>query len=344
MSDFHMLICGPEWESLMRTVWCPGLHRNVSALGFGCGSLGSRLSETQSRRILDFALERGVDWYDVAPPDGDGEAETILGHFVAGRRDKVVISAKIGAARPAPSPIMHLIGAIKRSALSAFPELSALSFGKGKPMKDKAPLRAELIESSVIESLRRIKTDYIDVLALRDPSAEDCANPAIFAALQQALEKGYVRRLAIAGEPDAIEAARARAQFSIIQFCSNPFHRTVERIRAMSPGDAAEFLVLQSPFGGGAYERLSHLLVGDGGRLASLASQLAYGPPFMTSEILLDYAFGNNPTGVVIASMSQPAHVEANCARATRPPRTDVVEFVNKTVLSSPTAKIRPRA
>jgi len=159
----------------MRTVVCPGLGRNVAALGFGCGSLGSRLSETQSRRILDFAFERGVDWYDVAPPDGDGEAETILGHFVAGRRDKVVISAKIGAARPALSPIMHLIGAIKRSALSAFPELSALSFGKRQPTKDKAPLRAEVIDSSVIESLRRMKTDYIDVLALRDPSAEDCA-------------------------------------------------------------------------------------------------------------------------------------------------------------------------
>ena len=225
----------------MRTVICPGLDRNVSALGFGCGSLGSRLSNSQSRRILDFAFERGIDWYDVAPPDGDGEAETILGHFFAGRREKVVISAKIGAARPALSPIMHLIGTIKRSALNAFPELSAISFGKGKLAKEKEPLRPELIESSVVESLRRMRTDHIDVLALRDPTREDCANPAIFDALRRVLDKGYVRSLAIAGDPDAIEAARARARFSIIQFCNNPFHRTVERIRAMSPGDDMEF-------------------------------------------------------------------------------------------------------
>lgn len=326
----------------MRTVVCPGLGRDVSVLGFGCGSLGSRVSEAQSRRVLDYAFERGVNWFDVAPSDGDGDAETILGHFLTGRRERVVVSARVGVARPSLSPVMHFIGSIRRTALNAFPELSALAFGGMKLNREREPLRAELIEPSVIESLRRLQTDYIDVLALQDPTPGDCQNPAILAALQQVVDKGYVRSLSIIGEPDAIEAARAHPTFSIVQFHSNPFHRTVERIRSTPPSAAETFFVLQSAFGRGAYERLSHLLVGDGGRLASLASQLAYGPPFMASEILLDYAFGNNPKGVVVVSMSQPGHIELNCARAARAPRTDVVEFVNKTVLASAAARMPP--
>jgi aryl-alcohol dehydrogenase-like predicted oxidoreductase len=190
-----------------------------------------------------------------------------------------------------------------------------------------------------VDSLRRLQTDYVDVLALHDPRPEDCDNPAILAALQRVVEKGYVRCLSVEGDADAIETAAAQGHFSLVQFRHNPFHRTVERIRATRLGDDTAFLVLRNALGAGAYDRLSHLLVGDGGRLASLASQLAYGPPFMASEILLDYAFGNNPTGVVIVSMSQPQHIDLNCARASLAPRTDVVEFVNKTVLATPAAK-----
>lgn len=322
----------------MRTVACPALGRNVSALGFGCAALGSRVSETQSRRLLDYAFDRGVVWYDVSPRDGDGEAEAILGRFLAGRRDRAVVSAKVGVSRPAPSALTQLIGSVRRRALSAFPELSAVLLRKMNWAAEREPLRAESIEPSVVETLRRLQTDYVDVLALCDPTPGDLANPALIEALQRMVDKGYVRCLSVEGEPEAIEAASAADAFGIVQFRHNPFHQTVERIRATRPGDAPAFFVLRNAFGG-AYERLSHLLVGDGGRLASLASQLAYGPPFMAGEILLDYAFGNNPAGVVVVSMSQPPHIDLNCARASREPRTNVVEFVNKTVLTSPAAR-----
>jgi hypothetical protein len=79
---------------------------------------------------------------------------------------------------------------------------------------------------------------------------------------------------------------------------------------------------------------LSHLLVGDGGRLGALASQLGYGPPFMASEMILDNAFAANPEGVVLASMFTPAHIEMNCGRAARPPRKDIGPFMQKFVVA----------
>src|SRR5438105_10248388 len=109
MTARNTILCRPAcvWRWPMRTVVCPGLGREVSALGFGCASLGSRVSEAQGLRALGLAYERGVTWYDVAPPYGDGEAEGILGKFLAGRRERVAICTKFGIPRPVVSPAMR---------------------------------------------------------------------------------------------------------------------------------------------------------------------------------------------------------------------------------------------
>src|SRR5580704_13274852 len=107
----------------MRTVVCPGLGREVSALGFGCAPLGSRISEAQGLRALGLAFERGVTWYDVAPSFGDGEAEGILGKFLAGRRDRVAICTKFGIPRPVISSAMRLIRPAARAMARALPLL-----------------------------------------------------------------------------------------------------------------------------------------------------------------------------------------------------------------------------
>ena len=317
----------------MRTVVCPGLGREVSALGFGCAPLGSRVSEANGLRALGLAFERGVTWYDVAPPYGDGEAEGILGKFLAGRRDRVAICTKFGIPRPVASPAMRLIRPAARAVARAFPQLRG-GRAKARAAGSRERLRAEQIESSVVESLTRLRTDYIDVLALHEPGPQDCANDAILRTLQRMIEKGYVRCLAIAGAPEAIVAgARASALYKIFQLRDDLFARTVAGAKAALAGDASLFFVTYGVFG--AQERLADLLVGGGGRLGALASQLGYGPPFMASEMILDNAFAANPEGVVLASMFAPAHIEMNCARAARPPRKDIGPFMQKFVVAA---------
>ena len=56
----------------MRMVRVPRLDRDVSAIGFGCASLGSRISAADGRRAIARALDLGLTWFDVAPPYGDG--------------------------------------------------------------------------------------------------------------------------------------------------------------------------------------------------------------------------------------------------------------------------------
>src|SRR3984893_10437501 len=306
----------------MRTVVCPGFGREVSALGFGCASLGSGVSEAQGLRALGLAFERGVTWYDVAPPYGDGEAEGILGKFLAGSRDHVAICTKFGIPRPVVSPAMRLIRPWARAIALAFPQLRGGKV-KARAAGSRDRLRAEQIESSVIESLRRLRTDYIDVLALHEPGPRDCVNEAIWRELRRMIEKGYVRCVAIAGAPEAIIAgARASELYKIAQLPDDPFVPTVAGVKGALAEDAAFFFVTYGLFG--VRGRLSELLVSGGGALGALASQLGYGPPFMASEMILDYAFAANPEGVVLASMFTPAHIDMNCVRATRPPRKDI--------------------
>ncbi|MGH6794197.1 MAG: aldo/keto reductase, partial [Methylocella sp.] len=182
----------------MRTVVCHGLGREVSALGFGCASLGSGVSEAQGLRALGVAFERGVTWYDVAPPYGDGEAEGILGKFLTGRRDLVAICTKFGIPRPVISPAMRFIRPAARMMARALPQLRG-GMAKARVRRSRERLRAEQIESSVVESLRRLRTDYIDVLALHEPWPQDCESDAILRELRRMIERGYVRCVAIAG-------------------------------------------------------------------------------------------------------------------------------------------------
>jgi aryl-alcohol dehydrogenase-like predicted oxidoreductase len=319
----------------MRTVFVSSLGREVSALGFGCASLGSRVSESQGLRALGYAFERGVTWYDVAPPYGDGEAEGILGKYLGGRRDRVAICTKFGIPRPVISPVMRLIRPAARAMARAFPHLRGGIAG-ARRIGNRDRLHAEQIQASVIGSLRRLRTDYIDVLALHEPAPQDCDSEAISRELQRMIEKGYVRCIAIAGTPEAVIAgARAPGLYKIAQLADNPFVQSVACVKNALAGDAKFFFVTHSVFGTGAHERLSQLLVGDGGRLGALASQLGYGPPFMASEMLLDYAFAANPEGVVLASMFTQAHIDMNCARAARPPRKDIGPFMRKFVVAA---------
>jgi aryl-alcohol dehydrogenase-like predicted oxidoreductase len=88
----------------MRSLVIPGTDLTVSALCFGAGGLGTRVSEDDSFRLLDLFLERGGNFLDTAHiyaawvPGGGGVSERTIGAWVRERgvRDRVVIGTKGG--------------------------------------------------------------------------------------------------------------------------------------------------------------------------------------------------------------------------------------------------------
>lgn len=108
-------------------------YRGMPAqLAVGTMNFGKRTPEPDARRIVELALDRGLTAFDTANAYGDGESERVLGRLLAGRRELVQLTTKVGAWR--------------NEGLAKARVLAALD-----------------------ESLARLGTDYVDVYLLHTP-------------------------------------------------------------------------------------------------------------------------------------------------------------------------------
>jgi aryl-alcohol dehydrogenase-like predicted oxidoreductase len=74
----------------------------VSEVGLGCGSFGAgRMDQAVCRRVVDVALDAGIDLFDTADAYGGSQSEVMLGAALGKRRSKVVVATKFGAKLPA---------------------------------------------------------------------------------------------------------------------------------------------------------------------------------------------------------------------------------------------------
>jgi aryl-alcohol dehydrogenase-like predicted oxidoreductase len=121
---------------MMKTRKLGSSNLEVSALGFGCMGLstayGPPTAKREAIRLIRAAADRGVTFFDTAEIYGPFANEELVGEALAPIRDRVVIATKFG---------------IKFDA-------------SGKQVQDSRP---ERIRESVDGSLRRLKTDYIDL-------------------------------------------------------------------------------------------------------------------------------------------------------------------------------------
>ena len=122
-----------EYDSLGRT------NLKASKIILGCMSFGSSewrkwvMDEKQSQSFLSLAYEHGINFFDTANVYSKGMSEEILGNFIKNNslRDRIIISTKMFY----PSPEL--------------PDLMGLS-------------RKNILQS-IDGSLKRLKTDYVDI-------------------------------------------------------------------------------------------------------------------------------------------------------------------------------------
>ena len=111
----------------------------VSVVGLGCNNFGgSRVNLEASRKVIHKALDLGITLIDTADTYGDrGESETILGECLGDRRKDIVLASKCGLPMDAAGTLK---GASRRYILSA-----------------------------IDASLKRLKTDWIDLYMIHRP-------------------------------------------------------------------------------------------------------------------------------------------------------------------------------
>ncbi|MDR0240983.1 MAG: aldo/keto reductase [Burkholderia sp.] len=154
-----------------RTLGRSGLK--VPVLSFGAGTFGGsgplfsawgNTGVDEARRLVDICLEAGVNLFDTADVYSDGASERVLGAAIKGRRDQVLISTKTG-----------------------------LPTGDGP--NDAGTSRARLVRA-VDDALRRLDTDYIDLLQLH---AFDAGTPVeeVMSTLDDLVRAGKLRYIGV---------------------------------------------------------------------------------------------------------------------------------------------------
>ena len=71
----------------------------VSEIGLGCWAIGGSwidVSENEATKILQEALDRGVNFFDTADVYGDGRSEKFLGKLIKSTSEKIYVSTKTG--------------------------------------------------------------------------------------------------------------------------------------------------------------------------------------------------------------------------------------------------------
>lgn len=313
----------------IRMVDLPGTAIATSCLGMGCASLGSRIAPAAGRTALDMAFERGVRWFDVAPAYGAGNAEEILGGFLQGRRDRVQLCTKVGLAPPRHNGALRLVYQLGRPLAARFTGLRRRFRAVSATRNQHMPLTPETIENSIAASLRRLRTDHVDVFALHDPDPADLGRDDVLAALDGLVARGLARHISVAGSLTAARAALSHpGTFSLLQIADDPVVRPVAQLKAAG----GRGFITHSVFGVGAARERTETLA----RTPPLARMLedeGYAGGSAVADLLLDRAFAANPDGVVLASMFSRGHLEHNAARAALQPRPQSLALVD-TVLA----------
>lgn len=308
----------------MTRITLPGLNQETSALGFGCASLGSRVSAAAGTRALAAAYDGGVRWFDVAPAYGAGEAEEILGAFLKGRRDHVQICTKVGLLAPKQSPAKKAVRSLLRPVVAAAKPLRAAIRKTGATSNTAVDLTPELLRSSLERSLTRLGTDHVDVYALHNARAEDLARDEIRETLEALLATGKARAIAVAGSAEvAASALQTGAPVCVLQFAQPAETGPGAGVLAAAPA-AGLGCVTHSVFGvAGQLQAAVAALKADAalaGRVAGAGYDGA--PEQAAAALLLDRARAANPAGVVLVSMLSDRSRAANLSAAGRAPST----------------------
>lgn len=166
----------------------------VSRFGLGGARLGGVFQRDGSAfaDLIAAARHAGINFFDTADIYSQGESEALIGRVLRHEREKVIIATKAGyrlptqrrlagRIKPLIRPLIRLLK-VRRDRLPAAV--------RGSLSQDFSPA---YLRKAVEASLRRLKTDYIDLLQLHSPSAEALGKEAWTDALDALKRAGKLR-------------------------------------------------------------------------------------------------------------------------------------------------------
>lgn len=143
----------------------PETDMNISVIGYGGWGVGIKgwrnVSEKKVRESIVTAYKNGINFFDTSPLYGAGKSEEILGDELAHVRNEIFIASKCGL-------VLHENGFVEHS------------------------LNPDSILSEIEATLKRLKTDYIDLYQIHFPDGKT-AWDKVFSVMQKLQKEKMIR-------------------------------------------------------------------------------------------------------------------------------------------------------
>lgn len=191
---------------------------HVTRLGVGLSEIGSGVSAETASEVLNTALDLGINFLDTAECYDD--SEELLGRAVSHRRNEFFLATKTG----------HVSGDFT-----------------GKDWS------ANVVRDSIDRSLKRMKTDYVDLLQLHSCSVAVLEKGEVIQILQEAKQAGKTRYIGYSGDNDAAMWAVESGLFDTLQTSFNLVDQKArfglfEKAKAKNMG-----IIVKRPIANGAW-------------------------------------------------------------------------------------------
>jgi len=306
----------------------------VSPIGFGAWAIGGNrfgnsygpTDDAESLRAVHRAYDLGCNFFDTADVYGHGHSEELLGQALAGIRQRVLVATKVGGNfyNRAVNPLLlgRIAEAVGRPVAELAPDIPL-------PVTHDANFSPDYIRFAVEQSLRRLATDYIDLLQLHNPALSLIAEPDTYLALEDLKREGKIRFYGVSVHPPeeglaAVEVTRP----DTVQIVYNIVRREAEdRFFAVARASNVGVIAREPLANGllaGSYGRDSTWGKGDirarmprpyvaqlaavAERVKELAGQAGVTP----AQLALRFVLDNDAVSVVIVGMKTVAQVEDN--------------------------------
>lgn len=266
----------------------------VTELGLGCMSIGTE--EITARRIIDTALDEGINYFDTADLYDFGENEKIVGKALKEIRDKVIIATKVG--------------------------------NRWNPSKDGwswDPSKS-YIKEAVKTSLKRLGTDYIDLYQLHGGTNGDPIDNTI-EAFEELKAEGMIRYYGISSiRPNVIREFVKKSSIVSVMMQYSILDRRPEEEALPLLQDNGVSVVSRGPLAKGVLSERMLEKASEKGYLDYSLKELSEILPLLKekvasarsfTEVALQYNLANPAVASVVAGASSPEQIRNN-AKAVR--------------------------
>ena len=310
----------------------PRQTKQASKLAFGtAGLMGAALTDKGRLSLLSCAYDNNIRHFDTAPLYGQGDAESVLGKFASNKRENIIIATKFGL-RPQVYPAWsNILKPVIRRLNRARLDLKRKRNSKRHNFIDSALTPKKFIDTLAIEpdigpisepycinelraqtqlSLKKLQTDYLDILWLHDTCLSELTDEFVIE-LEQMVMSGQVLMIGVASSRARIDAIhRVYPQLSSIQ----QVPVTAFEVDEDSLCRYGARLICHSVFSQ-SYVWLNHCLESYWLELCKGSRNFTETFPNIerfTSYLVMARAIEKNPTGTLLFSSSKKSHIIRN--------------------------------